>query len=76
MTLHPAEREAAFMQNLWLTVERQQRALEELGDLTRRCIALLETMRAEQNDLGRRIAALEMGDADADPGRADDVDAL
>lgn len=62
--MHPNEGLYATLRNLWTAIERQQRAQEELGDLTRRCIALLEGVMAQQNDLGRRLARLEQGGID------------
>lgn len=69
--MHPNEAEYAALRrkaeqeaSLWTAIERQQRAQEELGDLTRRCIALLEGVMAQQADIGRRLARLEQGGID------------
>lgn len=45
--------------------------VRDVAGLLRRVVALLETLTERQADTERRLAALETGDADADPGRAD-----
>lgn len=48
-----------------------QRAIErETLDLMKRMVALLTMMFEQLDDQGRRLAAIEQGFADADPGRA------
>lgn len=42
-----------------------------VAELLRRVVALLETLHERQEDMDRRLGAIEQGDADADPGRAD-----